>query len=405
MLVFMEALWQGLVNLARSLHPRQIRRYASVTPIYLPLAAGMTVYLLMAASSRGLALDVSSRTRPMDLPSDVVILEARTTPGSTLGDLEWTASVERCEVFRRWSARTSVGERWVLGLAPGSGLWPTPAQGVRPGPGEVLVPVSLTAGTVDIRPGDIVEVGRMTAYGFTARRYAVSGFFEDSDDLFHGALVLPLEDLVSLLAWLGPAAGVSDDGETTGVALWARTGDTPAELAESVKDLFTGATFLRRTSAAERAYRAVGGFLSPQRLLLTVVFILTGLGVFNVMLLTLLQRKVQLGVVKALGADDDEVFFLLILEGGLTAASGTLLGLAAGSILVQALNRVSETTLALAPSSVVLALVLALLSFYLASWLPATLCRRATPIQLMAGRRLYLDPRSTCAQCGRCGGF
>ncbi|RJQ04197.1 MAG: ABC transporter permease [Bacillota bacterium] len=132
---------------------------------------------------------------------------------------------------------------------------------------------------------------------------------------------------------------------------------------------------------------------------------MAGLGVFNVMLLTLLQRKVQLGVLKALGSLDEEVFLLLLLEGSFTAAGGTALGLVGGALLVRFVDRTSIVPLSVTTSSVAWALVLAIVSFLLAAWLPATLCRRATPIQLMAGRRLYLNPRSTCAQCGRCGGF
>ncbi len=423
MLSLVEVLWQGVVNLVHSLHPRQVRRYVRVTPIYLPLAgrslrrrllrqvlvgltlaAGIAVFLVLSASTHGLAVDVSSRTQEMDLPADVLVLGARPAAGHGLADLDWTASVERYESFRRWEAETALGKRWVLGLPAGSEMWPSPVEGELPGPGEVLVPLQLAAGSTPVRVGDTVDVGRHTPHGYAGRGYTVSGFFEGADDLCRDTLILPVETLDSLLATLGATAG-DDAGGATAVALWARAGDGPAKVAASVSDLFPGATFWREDSAADRAYRAVGGFLSPNRILLIVVFLLAGLGVFNVMLLTLLQRKTQLGVLKALGADDDEVFFLLLLEGGLVAAGGTLVGLTAGSVLVETLNRSSDTILSLAPSSIGLALVLAVASFYLASWLPATLCRRATPIQLMAGRRLYLDPRSTCAQCGRCGGF
>jgi len=189
------------------------------------------------------------------------------------------------------------------------------------------------------------------------------------------------------------------------MAVWVRDpGDLPTMLGK-LRSLYPRADFLWSGLPAATARELVGGFLSPGTVILALVFVLAGLGVFNVMLLSLLQRKNQLGVMKALGSEDDEVFFLLFLEGAFMALGGMVLGLTGGPILVRLLDRASEAPLSLEPSALVWAALLGAVSFYMASWLPATLCRRASPIQLMAGRRLYLDPRSTCAQCGRCGGF
>ena len=189
------------------------------------------------------------------------------------------------------------------------------------------------------------------------------------------------------------------------MAVWVNDQGDLSTVLSKLRTLYPRGVFLWGGLPASTARDLVGGYLSPGTVILGLVFLLSGLGVFNVMLLSLLQRKAQLGVLKALGSEDDEVFFLLFLEGAFMALGGMMLGLTGGVFLVRFMDRASEAPLSLEPSALIWAALLGVVSFYLASWLPATLCRRASPIQLMAGRRLYLDPRSTCAQCGRCGGF
>lgn len=255
-----------------------------------------------------------------------------------------------------------------------------------------------------------LDIGAMTAHGYSGASFAVSGSFERDDNLFGEALLMPLESLQALLPSLGPTGqpvggtpGVSQ--QSAGLAVWVRAGSSARDAIADLRELLPGASVLWSGTSSELGARLIGGFLSPNTVILGLVFALAGLSVFNVMLLSLLQRKTQLGALKALGLDDDEVFTLLVLEGGLTALAGAVLGLVGGAALVRLLDATAEMPLHLTPASLVWAGVLAVATFYLATWLPATLCRRAMPIQLMVGRRLYLNPRSTCAQCGRCGGF
>jgi putative ABC transport system permease protein len=278
------------------------------------------------------------------------------------------------------------------------------------GPGEVFLPDGLAAG--QLRVGDSVSFGATGPAGFAGRQYRVSGVFgtASSDALLGEAVVMPLDELLdlrqALAAPTGPETAVRPAlAGPNSFAVWQRDPGDLEGLRRRVATLFPDATLWWAGLPASRAYQSVGGFLSPGNLVLALTFVLAGLGVFNVMLLSLLQRKVQLGVLKALGAENDEVFLLLLLEGSFMAVGGTLLGLGGGLALVRLLDRASLVPLHLTVGILLWALALAATSFLLAAWLPATLCRRASPIQLMAGRRLYVNPRSTCAQCGRCGGF
>ncbi len=423
MLSLLEVLGQGLVNLVRSLHPRRLREFGRRMPLYGPLAlravkrrplrhllvglclaAGVVVYLTLSAASHGSAVDVAGRTEALRLPADVLAFGLGGEGARPPEDLAWAAPVGGFEVFDRWEALTSAGRRWVVGLAPDSRLWPAGPDGPSPGPGEALVPRRL-AEAAGLEPGDLLQVGVETPLGFSGEAFVVAGLFEAHDDLLAESVLVGLEDSLALRDRLGAGPTGPAGPRPDAVAVWVRSGSTLRQTLRRLESYFPEATLWWEGLPAQVSYRAVGGLLSPARVVKTTVLMLAGLGVFNVMLLSLLQRKTQLGVLKALGAEDDEVFHLLFLEGGLVAAGGLVLGLAGGWAVVRALDVSSELLLMLTPSAAAGAVVLAVACFYMASWLPATLCRRATPVQLMAGRRLYLDPHSTCAQCGRCGGF
>ena len=445
MMDFLDALFRGLSGLARALHPRNLLAIARKTPLYGPLAvrsvrrrllrnllvglslgSGIVVFLGLAASFGGAAEGTAGKTRDLSLPADIVALDALSPDSRPVEELKWVAQAGSYETFDRWRAASSLGTRWVVGLTPGGRLWDLLGLPIPEGPGEVFLPEGLAAG--HLRVGDSVSLGATGAAGFAGRQYRVSGVFgtASSDALLGEAVVMPLDELLDLRQTLAvttdPEPVVTTDPEpavTTGpepatrptwagpnsFAVWQRDAGDLEGLRRRVATLFPEATLWWAGLPASRAYQSVGGFLSPGNLVLALTFVLAGLGVFNVMLLSLLQRKVQLGVLKALGAENDEVFLLLLLEGSFMAVGGTLLGLGGGLTLVRLLDRASLVPLHLTVGNLVWALALAATSFLLAAWLPATLCRRASPIQLMAGRRLYVNPRSTCAQCGRCGGF
>jgi hypothetical protein len=424
MIGLVDALVRGLTGFLRTLHPRNLAKMARLTPLYLPLAvrsvrrrllrnllvglvlgAGIIVYLGLAASFQGTVANTSRRTEPLVLPADVLAFGIDAPNSQPVDSLKWVAPAGAFETFDRWPAWTSLGTLWVVGLREGSRLWSGDGLPSLPAPGEVLVPARVAkAGKVAL--GDGVKVGEQARSDLVGVTFRVSGFIDGpaaADALLGNAVVMRLDDLLALRS-SGALPG-RPLAAPNAVAVWEREPGDNDRLLERVADLFPRASVWWPGLPASRALAAAGGFLSPGRVILAAVFVLAGLGVFNVMLLSLLQRKVQLGVVKALGAEDEEVFLLLLLEGVFMAAGGAVLGVLGGSLLIGFLDRASEVPLFLSGSDFTWALVLAAVSFYLAAWLPATLCRRASPIQLMAGRRLYLNPRSTCAQCGRCGGF
>jgi putative ABC transport system permease protein len=67
------------------------------------------------------------------------------------------------------------------------------------------------------------------------------------------------------------------------------------------------------------------------RLIIAVIVFVTALGILNTMMMCVLERTKEIGVLRAMGMTRKEVSSLLLLEAGLISALGGLLGGAAGS--------------------------------------------------------------------------
>lgn len=136
-------------------------------------------------------------------------------------------------------------------------------------------------------------------------------------------LLLPLDAVDAYLELGGRvnqvAVALGEDADAAGAA--AGLGAALAAVDPNLAVLpwrVTGADFL----AFVQSRQGLGG------LILILVFIVAFVGVFNTMLLTMLERRREIGMLRALGMQDGEVVASLLLEAGFIGLLGAALGLA-----------------------------------------------------------------------------
>jgi ABC-type antimicrobial peptide transport system, permease component len=112
-----------------------------------------------------------------------------------------------------------------------------------------------------------------------------------------------------------------------------------------------------------------------------------GVLVMNVMLVTVMQRTAEIGLLKAVGATSRQVQWLFLTEAALLSLLGALLGLALGLASAWALGRMYPV-LPIAPPiwSLVGALAVALATGLLFGVLPASRAARLDPVQALSRR-------------------
>jgi putative ABC transport system permease protein len=112
-----------------------------------------------------------------------------------------------------------------------------------------------------------------------------------------------------------------------------------------------------------------------------------GIGIMNVMLVSVSERTREVGLLRAVGVGRRQVLAVFLTESALLSATGGLLGLAVGWLAVRILVKVFPALPATPPVwAVVAALALSLAVGLLFGWLPARRAARLDPVAALAGR-------------------
>ena len=111
-----------------------------------------------------------------------------------------------------------------------------------------------------------------------------------------------------------------------------------------------------------------------------------GIGIMNVMLVSVSERRDEVGLLKAVGASRRQILFIFLLEATLLSSAGGLLGLALGTALISVGDRFYPTMDLVAPLwAVVAVLALSLGTGIVFGVLPAWRASRLDPVAALQG--------------------
>ncbi len=113
------------------------------------------------------------------------------------------------------------------------------------------------------------------------------------------------------------------------------------------------------------------------------VLLVGGVGVLSVMLISFSDRRYEIGLRKALGASDHEIFIQFLLEALVLAAIGALLGTVSGALLCKALSASFPYGLVVNPLGLLTAWIVALSLALVFGLYPALRAMRLSPMEAM----------------------
>ena len=118
-----------------------------------------------------------------------------------------------------------------------------------------------------------------------------------------------------------------------------------------------------------------------------ISLLVAGVLVMNLTLISVSQRTKEIGLLKALGASNNHIRRLFLLESILLCMVGALCGVIAGELLV-VLGRILWPNVPFAAPTwaVVTSVLIALLSGFVFAWLPASRAARQQPVEALAGK-------------------
>jgi putative ABC transport system permease protein len=119
----------------------------------------------------------------------------------------------------------------------------------------------------------------------------------------------------------------------------------------------------------------------------SVSLVVAGVGIMNVMLVSVSERTREIGLLKALGAGRRQILFAFLAEAVLISGAGGLVGLGVGWLAVQALVALYPALPASPPAwAVIAAFSLSVVVGAVFGVLPARRATRLDPVAALAGR-------------------
>jgi putative ABC transport system permease protein len=118
-----------------------------------------------------------------------------------------------------------------------------------------------------------------------------------------------------------------------------------------------------------------------------ISLVVAGIGIMNVMLVSVSERTAEVGLLRALGASKGGIARLFLVEAAMIAGGGGVLGLGLGALLVQGAARWFPLVPAVIPAwAAVAALLVALATGLVSGLLPALRAVRLDPVVALTGR-------------------
>jgi putative ABC transport system permease protein len=114
-----------------------------------------------------------------------------------------------------------------------------------------------------------------------------------------------------------------------------------------------------------------------------IAMLISGIGIMNIMLVTVRERTREIGVRKAIGAPRKEIMAQFLIEAFLISGGGAVIGILIGLIIPVAVQQALPGNLRvpISPSSVIVAFLVSSLTGLFFGWLPANQAAKLDPVE------------------------
>jgi ABC-type lipoprotein release transport system permease subunit len=152
---------------------------------------------------------------------------------------------------------------------------------------------------------------------------------------------------------------------------------------EQVKDLFNPQKIEKNETIYNAMRNQYSANYSTASIVSYFIFLIAGLGILNTMTISVVRRKPEIGILKSLGMDNTDLFFMFLEEGILMALVGILMGVGATFLFIQAGKGFIASPLVLQLGMILKGVMLPLVIAVLFALYPAIIATRQSAMECL----------------------
>ncbi len=134
------------------------------------------------------------------------------------------------------------------------------------------------------------------------------------------------------------------------------------------------------SAAFQSSTTVMTGFLSA---IAAISLLVGGIGIMNIMLVSVTERTREIGIRMAIGAREKEVLFQFLVEAAMLASFGGIVGIAVGLGSAWAIAPMLQVPFIVQPDMVILAFIFSALVGLVFGYMPAQRAARLDPIEAL----------------------
>lgn len=141
------------------------------------------------------------------------------------------------------------------------------------------------------------------------------------------------------------------------------------------------------TRDSENIIKALKSQTETSVIIQIVVMLATSMSIASVLLVTVIQKMKEIGILKAMGALDRSTGYLFIIQGALIGFLGSILGLFFGVAVIEFYVNLAQPSfdITIAPSKLLLIVLVSTISGIISGIAPARKCMKLSPIEVIKG--------------------
>lgn len=234
----------------------------------------------------------------------------------------------------------------------------------------------------EVRVGSVIYLSdeRYTVVGVLKK--TGSAFFNIDDVVF-----IPLEEAEDMFS------DIMAEDEVTGIRLTVKDGEDPVEVAEEIEDILLAA---HHVTEDEKDFSVITAeFINEQLEEITgllslfmgaiagISLIVGGVGISNTMFMSVIERTREVGMLKSVGATEDEIQKLFLVESSMIGFFGGIAGLTLAFILIVIIDASGYVPAVFIPWVAAGALIFSATVGILAGVFPARQAAKLDPIEAL----------------------